>query len=172
MRRLILSATAALIVLAVAVPASGGDAPSSPSNLAVALKGGAWVTDVSGVDAAPAYGIEVSADDPFTEIVVGKIRHMLSVNHADHDGLTLDTVEWNAHWVFETQRDFWLGAGPGIGYVWADGRGRDDSPAVQLGLSATTMVGHALVGFESRYQWTAGDSTDNWLNVVKVGYRF
>lgn len=172
MRRLILSATAALIVLAVAVPANGGDAQGPAPNLAVALKGGVWVTDVNGVDAAPTYGIEVSADDPFTDIVVGKIRHMVSFNHADHDGLALNSVEWNAHWVFETHRDFWLGAGPGIGYVWADGRDRDDSPAVQFGMSATTVVGHALVGFESRYQWTAGDSTDNWLNMVKVGYQF
>lgn len=172
MRRLILCATAALIVLSVAVPANGGDMAGPSPNLAVALKGGAVTTDISGVDAAPVYGIEVSADDPFTEIVIGKIRHMVSLNHADHDGLELTTVEWNAHWVFETHRDFWLGAGPGVGYVWADGRDRDDSPAVQLGMSATYMPGHALIGFESRYQWTAGDSADNWVSMVKVGYRF
>lgn len=171
MRRLILAATAAVIVLAAALPARGDDASYRP-NLAIALRGGAITTDVTGVDAAPAYGVELSVDDPVVAPVIGKIRHMVSVNHADHDGLELNTLEWNAHWVFQTHRDFWLGAGPGIGYVWADGRGVDDSPAAQFGMSATYVVGHALVGFESRYQWTSGDSADNWLTVVKLGYQF
>lgn len=172
MRRLILSATAALIVLAAASAAHGGDAVSTPLHPALALKGGAWVTDVNGVDAAPAYGAELALDDPWIEPAVGKIRHMLSYNHAAHDGLTLNTAEWNAHWVFQTQRDLWLGAGPGLGYAWVDGRDRDDSPAVQFGMSATYVRGHMLVGFESRYQWTAGDSTDNWLSMIKLGYQF
>lgn len=172
MRRLILSATAAMIVLAAALPARGGDGTPYAPNLAIALKGGVISTDVKDVDAAPAYGAELSVDDPLIDPVVGKIRHMLSYNHADHDGLELNTVEWNAHWVFETHRNFWLGAGPGIGYVWADGRGVDDSPAAQFGMSATYVQGHALFGFESRYQWTSGESADNWLTMVKVGYQF
>lgn len=172
MRRLILSATAAMIVLAAALPARGGDGAPYTPNLAIALKGGVVSTDINGVDAAPAYGVELSADDPLIEPVIGKIRHMLSYNHADHDGLELNTVEWNAHWVFETHRNFWLGAGPGIGYVWADGRNVDDSPAAQFGMSATYVQGHALIGFESRYQWSSGDSADNWLTMVKVGYQF
>lgn len=172
MRRLILTATTAVIVLTAALPARAGDDISYAPNTAIALKGGLVSTDVNGVDAAPAYGVELSVDDPLIVPVVGKVRHMLSYNHADHDGLELSTVEWNAHWVFETHRDFWLGAGPGIGYVWADGRGVDDSPAAQFGMSATYFVDHAMIGFESRYQWTSGDSADNWLTMVKVGYRF
>lgn len=172
MRRLILSASAAMIVLAAALPARAGDDIAYAPHWAVALKGGVWAADVHGVDAAPAYGAEVSVDDPVIEPVIGKVRHMLSFNHTDHDGLELNTVEWNAHWVFETHRDFWLGAGPGIGYIWADGRDRDDSPAVQFGMSATYTYGHALVGFESRYQWATGDSVDNWLTMMKVGYQF
>ncbi|HTH18349.1 MAG TPA: hypothetical protein VL974_16945 [Magnetospirillum sp.] len=171
MRRFILSATAAMIVLAAALPARGGDAPYAP-NLAIALKGGAWQTDVRGADAAPAFGLEVSVDDPLTDPIIGKVRHMVSYNHADHDGLRLDTVEWNAHWVFQTQRNLWLGAGPGIGYLWADGRNVSNSAALQLGASATYVEGHMLLGIESRYQWAAGDSTDNWLTMVKVGYHF
>ncbi|NFV80489.1 hypothetical protein [Magnetospirillum aberrantis] len=171
MRRLLLSATAAMIVLAAALPARGGDAPYDP-NWAVALKGGVWDSDIKGVDAAAAYGVEISVDDPLIDPVIGKVRHMMSFNHADHDGLDLSTVEWNAHWVFETHRDFWLGAGPGIGYVWADGHNMDNSPAAQFGMSATYFHDHAMVGFETRYQWTSGDSTDNWLTMVKVGYRF
>lgn len=171
MRRLLLSVTAAMIVLAAALPACAGDAPYDP-NWAVALKGGVWDSDIKGVDAAAAYGVEISVDDPVIDPVIGKVRHMMSFNHADHDGLDLSTVEWNAHWVFETHRDFWLGAGPGIGYVWADGHNMDNSPAAQFGMSATYFRGHALMGFETRYQWTSGDSTDNWLTMVKVGYRF
>ncbi|MGE5475908.1 MAG: hypothetical protein ACM3Q1_04585 [Bacteroidales bacterium] len=172
MRRLILSASAAMIVLAAALPARGGDDTPYQPNWTVALRGGVVTTDVSGVDAAGLYGAEVAVDDALIAPVIGKVRHMLSYNHADHDGLELNTVEWNAHWVFETHRDFWLGAGPGIGYVWADGRNVDDSPAAQLGMSATYFQGHAMFGFESRYQWTSGDSANNWLNLVKVGYRF
>lgn len=171
MRRLMLSATAAMIVLAAALPARGGDAVYSP-NWAIALKGGIVASDVKNADAAPAYGLEVSVDDPLLDPIAGKVRHMVSFNHADGDGLELNTIEWNAHWVFMTHRDFWLGAGPGIGYIWADGRGRDDSPAVQFGLSATYVQGHALFGLESRYQWATGDSVDNWLTMVKVGYQF
>jgi len=172
MRRLMISATAAMIVLAAALPARGGDdTPYSP-NWAFALKGGAWQSDVKSVDTAPAYGAEISVDDPVIAPVIGKVRHMLSYNHADHDGLELNTVEWNAHWVFETANGFWLGAGPGVGYLWADGRNVDDSPAVQFGMSSTYVMGHALLGFESRYQWTSGDSTDNWLTMIKVGYQF
>ncbi|MGE5514402.1 MAG: hypothetical protein ACM31D_01130 [Bacteroidota bacterium] len=172
MRRIIYATSAAMIALLAALPARGGDGTPYAPNLAVALKGGVVSTDVSGVDASPVYGAELSVDDALIDPVVGKVRHMLSYNHADHDGLTLNTVEWNAHWVFETHRDFWLGAGPGIGYVWADGRGVDNSPAAQFGMSATYFYDHAMVGFESRYQWTTGDSADNWLTMVKVGYRF
>ncbi len=172
MRRLFLSATAAMIVLAAALPARGGDDTPYAPNFAIALKGGVMTTEVSGVDAAPAYGVELSVDDPLIQPIIGKVRHMASFNHMDHDGLELNTLEWNAHWVFQTHRDFWLGAGPGIGYVWADGRDRDDSPAAQFGMSATYVQNHALIGLESRYQWTAGDSADNWLTMLKVGYQF
>lgn len=172
MRRLLLSASAAMIVLAAALPARGGDTTAYDPNWAIALKGGVWSTDVNGVDAGGAYGAEVSVDDPLIEPVIGKVRHMLSFNHADNDGLELNTVEWNAHWMFETHRNFWIGAGPGIGYVWADGRDVDDSPAVQFGMSSSYTYGHMLVGFETRYQWASGDSTDNWLTMLKVGYQF
>lgn len=172
MRRLILSATAAMIVLAAALPARGGDDTLYSPNFAIALKGGIWTADVSGVDAAPAYGAELSVDDPVIDPVIGKVRHMLSFNHADHDGLELNTVEWNAHWVFQTHRDFWIGAGPGLGYAWADGRDVDDGVAAQFGMSATYVHGHALIGLESRYQWTVGQSADNWLTMVKLGYQF
>jgi hypothetical protein len=172
MRRFVLSASCAIIVLAAAMPARGGDNPNYDPEWAISLKGGAIQTDVSGIDAAPAFGGEVSVNDPFTTPVIGKVRHMFSINHMDHDGLELNTLEWNAHWVFETHRNFWLGAGPGIGYVWADGRNLDDSVAAQFGMSATYVEGHALFGFESRYQWTSGDSADNWLTMIKLGYQF
>ncbi|MBX9633925.1 MAG: hypothetical protein K2X44_02995, partial [Magnetospirillum sp.] len=102
----------------------------------------------------------------------GKLRHMLSFNHADLDAQKLNTMEWNAHWVFEVQPDFWIGAGPGIGYVWVDGHNVSDGIGFQLGSSATYVHEHALLGIESRYQWADGSSADNWLTVVKLGYRF
>lgn len=173
MRRFILSAAAAALVLAAAaLPARGGDNPNYAPEFAIALKGGVWNTDTHGLDAAGAYGIELSANDPMIDPLIGKVRHMLSFNHADHDGLELSTVEWNTHWMIPAGPGLWLGAGPGIGYVWADGHAIDNSAAIQFGASAIKVVGHAQFGIESRYQWTEGDSTNNWLTMLKVGYQF
>lgn len=163
-----LLATTAL-ALAISLPAL---AQEIPPGYAVALKGGWWDADVTGVDGGPAFGLELSADNLLIQPAAGKLHHMWSWNHADNDGLALDTVEWNAHWAFETRPDLWLGIGPGIGWVWADGHDRDNSAALQFGVSATYVQGHALFGIESRYQWTEADGADNWLTMAKVGYRF
>lgn len=170
MRRFIHCASVALILAAVA-PATAGDGAYHPDP-AVVLKGGVWTTDINGVDAAAAYGVEIAVDDPLIRPTAGKVRDMLSFNHADHDGLRLTTLEWNAHWAFETRRDFWVGLGPGVGYVWCDGRDAEDGFAAQFGGSLTYVVGHAVVGVETRYQWTGGASADNWLTMAKVGYQF
>lgn len=173
MRKLMLLLAAAVFTAATAVaaPVLAGDYDTKP-NLAVAAKGGWWEADVRGFSGAPAYGLELSADDPWTRMPVGKLRHMLSWNHEDGDDLRLDSAEWNVHWLFETRSGIWLGAGPGLGYVWTDGRDLNDSLGVQFGASATYFVGHALFGVESRYQWTEADAADNWLTMIKVGYVF
>lgn len=160
-----------LLALSAALPAQAADYGPKP-NIAVAAKGGWWDADVTGFSGAPAYGLELSADHVWGEIPIGKLRHMLSWNHADGDGLELNTAEWNLHWMFETNSGVWIGAGPGLGYVWADGKNLDDGIGAQFGVSAHYIQGHALFGIESRYQWTEADSADNWLTMVKVGYAF
>lgn len=170
MRRFALSLFATALVTAAALPAA---AQQASANLAVAAKGGWWHADVTGIDGGPAFGLEISADDNVVLVPpVGRVRHMWSWNHADHDGLALDSVEWNAHWTVENWPGVWVGAGPGIGWVWADGQNLSDALGLQIGVSAHTFVGHALLGIESRYQWTEAGSADNWLTMVKVGYRF
>lgn len=138
----------------------------------LALKGGVWIPDIPNVGAGPVFGAELAVNDPLIAVPVGRLRHMLSFNHADHDGLRQDSLELNAHWQFETRRDFWIGFGPGLGYVWNDGHGLNDGGSVQWGLSASHEVGHTVIGIESRYQWVEGGSANNWQTMVKLGYRF
>lgn len=162
--------TAAALTLAPR-PTAGADLDYRP-DWEIALKGGAWDTSVSGVDAAPAYGVEVSVNSPFLRPTGMDWRHFWSWNHADHDGLRLDSAEWNTHWTLEVRPSLWLGMGPGIGYVWSSGQGLGDGGAVQWGGSATYVVGHMSVGLETRYQWTENGDLNNWLTMAKVGYRF
>lgn len=169
MRRHTRMLAVAAVAIAAVLPALSQEVPSG---FAIAAKGGWWDADVASADGGPAFGIELSADNLLIEPPAGKLQHMWSWNHADNDGLRLDTVEWNAHWAFEVRPSLWLGFGPGIGWVWADGGNVEDSAGVQLGVSATYVHGHALFGIESRYQWTEAGGADNWLTVAKVGYRF
>ena len=171
MRPFILPLAAAVLALAAPLAAQAADYSPDPQ-VAVAVKGGWWDADVGGFSGGPAYGLELSADDPWAVMPAGKLRHMLSWDHVDQDGLELNSAEWNLHWMFQTGSDVWLGLGPGLGYVWADGKDLDDGVAAQFGVSAYTIRGHALFGIESRYQWTEADSADNWLTMVKVGYVF
>lgn len=173
MRRLLatLSALAALAVALTALPAYGGDSLTPPEP-AIALKGGWWDADVAGYSGGPAFGVEFSVNDPFTDPAFGHLRHMWSFDHADRDGLRQDSAEWNLHWLVPTGSGLWLGAGPGLGYVWNDGRHDGDGVAAQFGLSATWISGHALLGLDSRYQWTKAGAADNWLTMAKIGYVF
>ena len=171
MRRLILAAAAATAVCLASTAAVGADARDPDA--AILVKGGLWDSGVSDVDMAGAYGAELSADDPFIQpSAAGKLRHMLSANHSASDDLTLTTVEWNAHWMIQAGTGFWVGGGPGIGYLWADGRDTDDGLGLQLGVSSYTTMQHAILGIEARYQWVESSAADNWLTMVKLGYRF
>lgn len=189
MRRLLLGLAAAIAGLS-AVPAQAADwgflpivnDPSYKAELAVALKGGIMDADVSGVGSSFAYGAELSLNCPTIRTPVGKIRQQLSWNRMDDDGLELNTVELNPHLVFEAAKDLWIGAGPGLGFVWADhSTGRDaDMWALQAGASVTYTMGKVMLGLESRYQWTqddrvgtgTGEGADNWLTTAKVGFVF
>lgn len=188
MRRSLMAVLTAFAGLA-AIPAQAGEWGFMPAvndaaykpNFAVAAKGGVLDADVPGANAGFAYGAELSLDCPLIRTPVGKIRQQLSWNRMDKDGLELNTLELNPHFVLEAAKDLWVGAGPGLGYVWADhSTGRDaDMWAVQLGASVTYTMNHMLVGLESRYQWTEGsdvgsghDGADNWLTMVKLGYKF
>lgn len=173
MRRLlaIVSTLAALAVALIAAPAQGGDS-MTPADMAIAAKGGWWNADVAGYSGGAAFGVELSANDPFVLLPAGRLRHMWSYDHSDSDGLRLDSAEWNLHWIFPTGSGLWLGAGPGVGYVWSDGRHDGDGVAAQFGVSATWFSGHALLGLESRYQWTESGGADNWLTMAKIGFVF
>lgn len=164
-----LSSIVALLMLA--SPALAGDLGSN-ANPSVSLKGGWWDSEVSGVDGGGAFGAEFAIDNLLAAPEFGKWHHMFSWNHTDHDGLELNSAEWNMHWMLEARSGLWLGAGPGVGWVWSDGHGTSDSAALQLGASAHTVVGHAIFGVETRYQWTESGNGDNWLTMLSVGYRF
>lgn len=173
MRSHILATAITAALLAVVAPLAAQAADYTPkSDTALVAKGGWWDADVDGASGAPALGVELSTNDTWTEMPAGILRHMLSWNHADHDGLELNTAEWNMHWMFQTNSGVWMGLGPGLGYVWADGKNLDDGVAAQFGASAHYIQGNAFFGVESRYQWTEADSADNWLTMAKVGWAF
>ncbi|MGE5547447.1 MAG: hypothetical protein ACM33T_11150 [Solirubrobacterales bacterium] len=180
-------AAAAIAVLA-AIPAQAGEwgflpvtnDPSFKFEPAIALKGGWMAPDVGGVGDDFAYGAELSFNCGLLRLPVGRIRHQLSYNRFDHDGLELQTVEFNPHYQVEAAPNLWIGAGPGVGFVWAESdRGSDANMwALNAGAGATYVMGHVTLGVESRYQWTQDDAVgatkgaDNWLTTVKVGYKF
>ncbi|OAN60915.1 hypothetical protein [Magnetospirillum moscoviense] len=172
MRRLFQALIAALIALTAAGPAIAQDDIGTNANPSVAAKGGWWEIDNSGTNGRPAFGAEFAIDNLGFAPTYGKLHHMFSWNHSDQDGLELNSAEWNVHWMVEARPNLWIGLGPGLGWVWADGKNLDDTLGLQLGGSAHSYVGNAIFGIETRYQWTEADSLDNWLTMVSVGYRF
>lgn len=156
------------------LPAAGSDYHAEP---AIAAKG-SWL-DIDDIEASPSYGGELSFNCPLIGTPVGRIRQQLSYNYFDHDGATYQSVELNPHFQMEVAPNLWLGAGPGLGYVWTDQGSHDgNAVAVQAGLGGSYTVGHMMLGLESRYQWTLGNpfvgtqSGENWLTSVKLGYAF
>lgn len=178
--------TAAIVLTALALPAQGGEwavpAASQPGfsfNTTAAVKVGAMVPD-SAVGSGLAGGLELAFDDPLLQLPYGKIRDQLSYNRFDHGGLLLQTLEYNPHYMVPLMDDFWVGAGPGVGWIFthSDPGPSPDMWTAQFGASAYYTVGQVMIGVESRYQWTGDErvggasSADNWLTVLKIGYAY
>lgn len=178
--------TAAIALMAAAMPARGGEwavpAASQPGysfNTAVSVKAGILVPDAS-VGSGLAGGFELAIDNPLVQVPGGKIRDQFSYNRFDRDGLVLQTLEYNPHYMVAVADDLWVGAGPGIGWIFTSSD-RGNSPdmwTAQLGASAYYTAGHMLLGLESRYQWTGDErvgganGADNWATLFKIGYAY
>jgi hypothetical protein len=141
--------------------------PAYKPNMAVALKGGMLDADVPGADASFAYGVELSLDCPLLRTPVGKIRQQLSWNRMDEDGLELNTLELNPHYVVEMAR-LWVGAGPlslcvgchSTAVAPMCGRFRQAHPP--------PAPWYALIG-RIRCQWTGGDDVGAVARVSTIG---
>ncbi|MBI3444093.1 MAG: hypothetical protein HY055_01685 [Magnetospirillum sp.] len=137
------------------------------------------VPDAS-VGSGLAGGFELAIDNPLVQVPGGKIRDQFSYNRFDRDGLVLQTLEYNPHYMVAVADDLWVGAGPGIGWIFTSSD-RGNSPdmwTAQLGASAYYTAGHMLLGLESRYQWTGDErvgganGADNWATLFKIGYAY
>jgi hypothetical protein len=177
MRRTALALVAALLAAAASPALAGDDAYHADPSLSLKLGGIAPAHLSAGV----AGGIELAVNDPLLSPPVGLVRDQFSYNIAETDGVTLQTIELNPHYLYPLGSNWWVGGGPGIGYVMAspDHGSSADLWAVQAGGSIQYWSGGLIVGIESRYQWTQ-DATigthpggaDNWLTTLKLGMRF
>lgn len=176
-KRLLLLAAVALT--AFALPAQGGETDYTP-NATMALKMGVMSTETASVGTGIAGGIEFAVDDPLIRLPYGKIRDQFSYNRFERDWLTLQTIEFNPHYMVPLADNFWVGAGPGVGwaFVHSDRGNSPDMWTVQAGVSAYYTLDKVMVGLESRYQWTADERVgnaangDNWMTTLKLGYAF
>ncbi|MGE5505462.1 MAG: hypothetical protein ACM31L_13655 [Actinomycetota bacterium] len=180
----------AAVMFAAAFPALAGDGSwsvlpiqsrSYQADPTVALKLGA--VDPAHLPGGFAGGIEVAVDDPLLSPPVGRIRDQFSYTVADHGGVMLQMLEVNPHYLYPLGSNWWVGGGPGVGYVIAspDRGSSADLWAVQAGGQIQYWSGGLMVGLESRYQWTedatigtgtASGGADNWLTTLKLGVRF
>jgi len=144
------------------------------------MLGAADATDIEG-DTLLSWGLEASFNCPLLQPPTNKIRQQVSYfNYTDGDN-SIISFEINPHYIVDLSPNFWLGGGPGVGYVRADVDGKTaNMPAAQLGLSFHYNMESIFIGGEARYQVTTeddiGDQTDtganNWRAALKLGYSF
>ena len=154
--------------------------PSWSPEFTLALTVGSMDPDVPGVDSDTATGMQLSLNCPWFAPPKGKIRQQFNYNRYDDQGLELTTLEMNPRY-YMGEGDLTFGVGPGIGYVWAEAPGVDESVwAFQLGADVEYRRGALYLGAGTRYQLTQEENlggaveedVDNWLTTVKLGVNF
>lgn len=155
-------------------PVKQADFKAEPT---LALMGGALNPSPSGLDTDRAFGAELSFNCIAVQPPEGKLRTQLSYTQYDDNGLKINSLEINPHYVWPVAHGLELGVGPGIGYVTGKAGGQDENAwALQLGASLHYRSGPLFLGAEVRYQATqddfGGDDLDNTRVMLKVGYNF
>ncbi len=139
----------------------------------LSVTGGQLDPDVSGVDTASTFGIELSFTCPLLATPTNGIRQQLSITSSDKDGLEMTSYELNPHYVIGLNPNFGIGFGPGIGLLNVDYGGDSDTVFTgQLGASMHYRTGAVYLGLEARQQFTADvDMLDDDANNTRLSFK-
>lgn len=132
------------------------------------------------MDSDTVAGVELALNCPLLQPPSNRIRQQLSYIQYENNGVEIESIELNPHYVVEVTPGLEIGAGPGLGLVMVDTPNGDGNVfGLQLGLSAHFQGASPLfVGAEVRYQITGEDKfgaatesdVDNTRILLKVGY--
>ena len=149
------------------------------ASLGLALIGG--FQEVHHDNGSALYGIELSLACPALQLPSNDVRQQVSLTRYDEDGITLTSLEFNPHVMFDITKDLQIGAGPGFGIVYGDASESDLVFALNAGASLNyDITSNVFLGAEARWQWTTeGEfapnyktSVDNVRSLLKVGMHF
>ncbi|MDR9424585.1 MAG: hypothetical protein RI567_04800 [Marinobacter sp.] len=143
----------------------------------LAMVGGVMDPDFGPAGAGGVYGLELSLDCPLLQPPSNRIRQQLSLTQYDEDGVEINSLEINPHYVVPVSENLEIGFGPGIGVLDVDAGSHDDTLlGFQAGASVHYRQGAFFVGGEARYQVTTEErfggrdqDADNARVLLKVG---
>ncbi len=186
-RKLILSATAASLfgLSQTAAAESWGMLPimgeDYDAQATLSIIGGQVSPDAQGAESGSAQGVEMSFACPLIAAPDAGIRQQFSITQYDEQGLELQSIEINPHYLIDMGKGLQLGFGPGIGYTTTTVATQEESVwGMQLGASVHYRPSKRLfLGADVRQQF-AGEAnlggsdieTDNSRVSFKVGVNF
>jgi len=150
---------------------------SSGIPMGIALLGGVLKGDGDNTDWNPLYGVELS----FECLLSDSTRSQLQYTHYDEDGIKMQQLSVNPHYIFNRGDTVEFGAGPHIGVTKVEIANEDDT-IFTYGVGASlraNVTNHFFVGAEARYEWTTDaefngveDDFNNAKVFAKIGYSF
>jgi len=142
-----------------------------------ALLGGVMKGEGDSTDWNPVYGAELSFECLFSSAV----RSQLQYTHYDEDGLMMQQLSANPHYIFNPGATIEVGFGPHIGVAKVEIANEDDT-IFTYGVGASLrsdITDNFFIGAEARYEWTTdatfGGVDDNLNNAkvfAKLGFSF
>jgi len=151
------------------------------SNIGIAALGGLLKGSDSDSDYESFFGLEISLDCPILRLESGNIRQQLNITQYNHDGLKIQELNLNPHYIIPISNTTSFGIGPSYGIAKVD-IGRDDDTAFTYGFgtSLRTDLGNGLfVGGEFRYTLSTDasllgidDDIDNTKFMIKIGQQY
>ena len=142
-----------------------------------ALLGGVMKGEGDNTDWNPVYGAELSFECLFSS----SVRSQLQYTYYDEDGVKMQQLSANPHYIFNRGDAVEFGFGPHIGVAKVEIANEDDT-IFTYGVGASLrsdITDNFFVGAEARYEWTTdatfGGVDDNLNNAkvfAKLGFSF
>ena len=135
---------------------------------------------------SPVYGLEISLQCPLLCTKKNYIRQQITLVSQDHEGIKTFAAELNPHYRFIVHPKFDIGAGPSLGFIFANINNAHKTVfSYGLGASGAYYFNHFFLGADVRYALTGEakfeNKDDNSVAEVdlsniryglKLGYRF